>query len=221
MGAPAKTELDMAHPPTTDELLEALTRNSRISLADVKKYPHGHVFEEPVRIVEPRSPSCRAKLDLGNEVMLGELGEVAEEEIPRESEFAFRLVARRLLEIHNSAGRDIPKLVRKYQYNPAFMHPDDLEALGVAAGDVVEIESDHSRILGVAESESGLRRGVVSMPHAFGDAPTPENDARVRSIGSNTGRLSPVDRHYDPYTGIPRMSAIPVHVRAFEGPLAD
>ena len=221
MDAPTATELDMSQPPSTDELLEALTRGSRVSLQEVKKHPHGHVFEEPVSIVEPRDPACTAKLELGNEVMLGELEEVAAEEVGREGEFAFRLVSRRLLEVHNSAGRDIPKLVRKYPYNPAFMHPDDLKALGVAPGEVVEIESDHTQILGVAESESGLRRGVVSMPHAFGDAPTPENDARVRSIGSNTGRLSPVDRHYDPYTGIPRMSAIPVHVRPFQGPLAD
>jgi len=218
---PVATELDMRHPPTTDALLEALTKGSRISLEEVKQHPHGHVFEEPVSIVQPSDPACTEKLQLGNEVMLSELGDVAAEEIEREGEFAFRLVARRLLDVHNSAGRDIPKLVRKYRYNPAFMHPQDLEALGVAPGEVVEIESDHTRILGVAESESGLRRGVVSMPHAFGDAPTPENDARVRSIGSNTGRLSPVDRHYDPYTGIPRMSAIPVHVRAFQGSRAD
>ena len=35
----------------------------------------------------------------------------------------------------------------------------------------------------------------------------------VREFGSNTGRLSSVDRNYDPYTGIPMMSAIPVNVR--------
>ncbi|MFP8876566.1 MAG: molybdopterin-dependent oxidoreductase [Myxococcota bacterium] len=221
MAAPAATQLDMDQPPTTDELLEALTKGSRVPLDEVKKYPHGQVFDEPESIVQPRDPDCTAHFDFANEVMLGELEEVASEDGSRESDFAYRLVSRRLLDVHNSAGRDIPKLVRKYRYNPAFMHPEDLAALGVASGEVVEIESDHATILGVAESESGLRRGVVSMPHAFGDAPTEENDARVRSIGSNTGRLSPVDRHYDPYTGIPRMSAIPVHVRPYAGLLAD
>ena len=52
------------------------------------------------------------------------------------------------------------------------------------------------------------------MPHAFGDAPTRENDARVREIGSNTGRLTSVERDYDPYSGIPLMSSIPVRVEA-------
>jgi anaerobic selenocysteine-containing dehydrogenase len=97
------------------------------------------------------------------------------------------------------------------------MHPDDLASLGVAPGDVIEIESECSSILGVAEAEANLRPGVVSMPHAFGDAPGDTNDARVREIGSNTGRLTSVERDYDPYTGIPRMSSIPVNVRLHQG----
>ena len=98
------------------------------------------------------------------------------------------------------------------------MHPDDLRELGLAPGDVVEIESDHAAILGIVEAAPDVRPGVVSMPHAFGDAP--ERDPELRAIGSNTGRLTPVDRAYDPYSGIPRMSAIPVHVRPFAGELA-
>lgn len=54
------------------------------------------------------------------------------------------------------------------------------------------------------------------MPHAFGDAPGSENDKDVRKIGSNTGRLSASDRNYDPYSGIPLMSAIPVNVAPAE-----
>jgi anaerobic selenocysteine-containing dehydrogenase len=167
--------------------------------------------------VQPKHPNCSAKLDLANETMLAELAEVAAEPVERDTGYSHRLVCRRLLDVHNSAGRDIPKLVRKYTYNPAFMHPDDLASLGVAPGDVIEIESECSSILGVAEAEANLRPGVVSMPHAFGDAPGDTNDARVREIGSNTGRLTSVERDYDPYTGIPRMSSIPVNVRLHQG----
>ena len=35
----------------------------------------------------------------------------------------------------------------------------------------------------------------------------------VRTIGANTGRLSSTDRDYDPVSGIPIMSAIPVNIR--------
>jgi anaerobic selenocysteine-containing dehydrogenase len=219
--APARTELDMENPPTTDELFEMLTKGSRIPLAEVKRHPHGAVFPDPPSIVQPKDPDCTAKLDLANEIMLSELAEVAAEPLERDAGYSHRLLCRRLLDVHNSAGRDIPKLVRKYRYNPAFMHPDDLESLGVAPGDVVEISSDYSSILGVAEAEANLRPGVISMPHAFGDAPGQANDARVREIGSNTGRLTSVERDYDPYSGIPRMSSIPVNVRLYDGAVHD
>ncbi|MEE2678075.1 MAG: molybdopterin-dependent oxidoreductase [Myxococcota bacterium] len=216
--APERTALDMEHPPSTDALFETLTRGSRVSLEEVKRHPHGQVFEAPASIVAPKPADCETKLDLANPVMLEELREVAGEPDERYPDFAFRLLCRRLLDVHNSAGRDIARLTRRYRYNPAFMHPEDLDALGIAPGDVIEIESDHASILGVAEAETGLRRGVISMPHAFGDAPGRKNDSRVREIGSNTGRLSPVDREYDPYTGIPRMSTIPVNVRPHTSP---
>ena len=48
------------------------------------------------------------------------------------------------------------------------------------------------------------------MAHCFGDAP--DHDDAIREIGSNTGRLVDNERDFDPHTGIPRMSAIPVAV---------
>ena len=59
-------------------------------------------------------------------------------------------------------------------------------------------------------ADANLRRGLVSMTHSWGDGP--DRDADVRTIGANTGRLSPVDVDYERYTGLPRMSNIPVRV---------
>jgi anaerobic selenocysteine-containing dehydrogenase len=125
--------------------------------------------------------------------------------------FAYRLISRRLLDVYNSSGRDIPHLVRKWRYNPAFMNPADMAAEGFAIGDIIEIDSGHATILGVVEPAPDVRPGAISMAHSFGDAP--KHDSEVRSIGSNTGRLSPVDRDFDPIHGLPVMSAIPVNVR--------
>jgi anaerobic selenocysteine-containing dehydrogenase len=116
--------------------------------------------------------------------------------------------------VYNSSGRDLDALTRGRPYNPAFLHPDDLAALGVAEGDTVRIASDHASILGVAAAAPELRRGVLSMSHAFGDAP--ERDAEYREIGSTTGRLVDSTSEFDPYTGIPRMSAIPVSIERVE-----
>jgi anaerobic selenocysteine-containing dehydrogenase len=212
---PATTSIDLNRKPTNDELFAALTKGSRIPLDEVKRYPEGHIFEGGTD-VQPGDPGATGRLEFADRTMLGELRDVAAEPVDRDTYYAFRLVSRRLPDVHNSAGRDIPKLVRKWTYNPAFMNPDDLGQLGLTTGDVIEITSSHSSILGVVEPEEAIRRGVISMPHAFGDAPGSPSEKDVRKIGSNTGKLSSVDRNYDPYTGIPLMSAIPVNVAPAE-----
>jgi hypothetical protein len=50
------------------------------------------------------------------------------------------------------------------------------------------------------------------MAHCWGEVPYLHSD--VRSAGSNVNRLIPTDRHFDPITGMVRLSAIPVNVRA-------
>jgi anaerobic selenocysteine-containing dehydrogenase len=218
---PALTEIDMENKPSNELLFAALTHDSKVPLDEVMKYPEGQIFEDPSAVVGPGDPKAPGRIQLADSTMMAELEEVAGEEIIRDADYAFRLISRRLPDVHNSAGRDIPKLVRKYAYNPAFMNPLDLEMLGLGAGDVVEITSSYSAILGVVEPEEAIRRGVVSMPHGFGDAPGSDQDKDVHTFGSNTGRLSSVDEDFDPYSGIPLMSAIPVNVEpALDSPRA-
>ncbi len=209
--------LDMNHDYTTDELFDILTAGSRIPLSEVKKYPHGHIFSDPSIVVLPKEGGCDERLDIGNALMLEELRTVRGETLTGHAGYAgsftftHRLVSRRLNDVYNSSGRDIPKLMKNGRYNPAYMNPSDMETLGLHAGDVVEIASSRAKILGVVEEADDIRPGVISMAHAFGDAPT--EDHKLFSIGSNTGRLTSVDEDYDPRTGMPVMSAIPVNVR--------
>ena len=116
---------------------------------------------------------------------------------------------------YNSGGMTAPRLQSQERTNPAFMHPDDLEALGLSSGDVAEISSARATILGVVEADDTLRRGLVAMSHAWGDVA--EHDEEVRDIGGNTSRLIDVADQWDPYSGQPIMSNIPVTVRAHSG----
>ena len=197
---------------------------SRIPLSEVKKYPHGHIFTDEEIKVLPRDADCEEKLDIGNEFMVGDLAEVIEEPVTGDAAyqpdmaFSHRLVSRRLNDVYNSSGRDIPALTKNHRYNPAFMNPGDMAAAGLSHGDMVRIQSDHSSILGIVEEAPDVRSGVISMAHAFGDAP--ELDNQVMYIGSNTGRLTSVERDYDPRTGMPRMSAIPVNLVRVDDPLS-
>ena len=207
--------LDMEHEPTTDDIYEMMCRGSHVPLDEVKRYPHGHLFEELLeQEIGPRDPDCEDRLDVGNADMLTELAEIGDRAtttIP-DDDRPFLFVPRRENRVINSTGRTLPGLMRGRSYNPAFMHPDDLARLGVAGGDLVEIRSAYDRVTGVAEADADLRPGVVSMSHGFGAIPGEDEDPRVD--GANTNRLLRTDVEYDRYTGIPRMGALPVAVAA-------
>ena len=213
---PLVCALDMERKPTTEQLLEMLAGRSRVPLAEVRKHPHGRVFDEVEEIVQPREADCDARLELADEHMMSALAdvecEVHDAKGPDPTR-PFRLVPRRANQFLNSAGRTIPKLLGKRPYNPAFVHPDDLAALGIASGESVRIASRHDEIVAVAEADHTLRPGVVAMTHAFGGLPGIDDDvASHRTIGSSTSRLLATDDDYDPVSGMPRMGALPVSI---------
>lgn len=218
---PAPTvDFDMENKPTTDELLELMMAGSRIPLADIKKHPAGATFDGDDAIVAEKEDGWEGLLELGDASMLNDLATVrAEATADNGDPHPFRLVSRRSPRVYNSAGRDLPNFTRSRSHNPTFMNPDDLAALGIVPGAAVRITSRHDAILGVARAEAGLRRGVISMAHAFGDAP--DRDSEFKDIGSTTGRLISCTEDYDAYSGIPRMSSIAVNVERHEGASAD
>ncbi len=205
--------LDLDRKPTSDEYLDLTHRGSRIPLDEVRKHPGGRVFEPeaPVTVEPGRPDAAAARMNAAPDAVIEQLRAIRAES-PAGEAFSHRLVSRRMLEVYNSTGDRLPGLRRRYPYNPAFMHPADLARIGVRPGDVVRIDSEHDFIYGVAEATTDVRPGVVSMAHARGGEH--ELDSHVRTIGSSTARLVSAERHFDPISGIPRQSAIPVNVRA-------
>ena len=212
--------LDMHNAPTTDELFELLTEDSRVPLAEVRKHHAGRVYDDPDAVVLPRDPNCAAYLELGNEAMMEQLDAAAlRGDLDGDGEFPFRLISRRQPNTLNSLGRDQPNLVRERPHHPAYMHPADMEALGVEPGALVAITSRRATVHAVVQASEDLRRGIVSMSHGYGiDLDRLEPDAgpgepQAYSMGNHTGALASGEFDYEePHTGIPRMSSIPVHV---------
>jgi anaerobic selenocysteine-containing dehydrogenase len=212
---PIVTQMDMQNKPTTEELYEILTKGSRIPLDEIKKYPDGKIFDEVRETVQSRDPGNEDRLVLDDPHMLEELTEVQDDDwTSRQSteEFPFRMIPRRANNFVNSSGRSLASLRGKRPYNPAFVNPADLDDLGLASGARVEIRSAHGFIEGIVEADEGLRRGCISMTHAFGT--NPDTEADIGEVGSNTGRLTSDDAEYDRYTGMPRLGAIPVAMTA-------
>jgi anaerobic selenocysteine-containing dehydrogenase len=205
-------DLDMVDKPSAEDLLEQVHANSRIPLSLVRQYPHGHLFEGEARtIVRPAQPGWTERLDLGNRTMLDELRSmlVADPLACYADDYPFLLVSRRSNRIMNSAGRLNPKLATE-AHNPLFLHPADMAQLGLQQGSVVRIRSPHGAILALVEPEQELRRGIASISHGYGGNPGEDDDPEA--LGCNVGRLMSSEHEFDPFTGIPRMSALPVAI---------
>lgn len=200
--------------PKTEDFYETICAHSRIPLAEVKKYPHGNIFPVDVPIA-PRDADCKARLECGNPVMLDELNDVFAQDYhtaQNTPDFPFRYIPRRHNNFMNSSGRSIAKLNGDKPWNPVWMHPQDIDAVGVEEGTMVRIATAHDGIVAKVEADDTLRPGVVAISHAFGGLV--DEDDRYDELGANTGRLVRSDVDSDPITGMPRMGNIPVAITA-------
>jgi anaerobic selenocysteine-containing dehydrogenase len=215
-------KLDMEKAPTTDELFDMLTEGSRIPLSEVRRHHAGRVYEDPDGVVLPREPDCQAFLELGNEEMMAQLDETARQgAIDGDDAFPFRLISRRQHNTLNSLSRDQAYIVRERPHHPAYMHPDDMQALGIESGMLIAITSRRASVHAIVAGADDLRRGIVSMSHGYGldlerlEPGADPGEPQPWSMGNHTGALASAELDYmEPHTGIPRMSSIPVHVLA-------
>jgi anaerobic selenocysteine-containing dehydrogenase len=199
--------------PSTEQLLEQVTAGSRVPLDRIRQFPGGALFPDDSIVVQPKDPDCTDRLDVGNADMLADLAQIATQGIARaadDDEFPLRLLCRRHRHVYNSSC-NVEQTHRGRAYNPAYMHSDDLRALGLGDGDIVEIESARAAIHAIVAVDDGVRPGHISM--MFGYGADPERDAELHALGSSANRLIADDSIFDRYTGQPRMSNLPVRIR--------
>jgi anaerobic selenocysteine-containing dehydrogenase len=218
-GPGAGLRLDLERKPTAEEFLDLLCRDARVPLDEIRRHPSGAIFppSEPQRVQPARPENAAHRMNAAPRAVVEQLREIRAEPFggagyQGDGRFTHRLISRRMIELYNSTGDHLPGLRRRYPYNPAFMNPQCLRSIGAAAGDVVRIESEHDFILGVAQPSDEIEPGVISMAHARGDLPE-RADADVRGLGGTTNRLVSTRVDFEPISGIPRQSAIPVNVR--------
>jgi anaerobic selenocysteine-containing dehydrogenase len=205
----------MQQAPTTDELLELFVRRSRVPLDEVKRHPHGQLFPDPQPLAAAKDADWPFRLELGARAMLDELAQVALSlDAPAagagqvratgdERGLPLLLVSRREHAVYNSVGHHLPALKRRCPYNPAYVHPDDARRIGAGDGAAVLVESSAGCVRATLQCATDVRAGVVSMAHGFEGA----------GQGASTAALIDDERDYEPLSGLPRMSAVPVRVR--------
>jgi anaerobic selenocysteine-containing dehydrogenase len=207
----------MQRPPTTEQLLAVLMRNASVPFAEMRAATRGRMFDVPVQYVEPAATDCNARFEVAPPDVLAELADVLAEPVtqgelnPR----GFRLAVRRLRDVQNTMYHQLNSISRRLPQNFAYMHPDDMGALELEEGDQVELATPHGAIELPARADDSVRRGVVSVPHGWGDllhecAP---NIAK-HAPGTNTNELTSADSGCDPINAMPCLTGLPLSVRA-------
>ena len=202
-----------------DDVLDLIYANTKLPLAELRKHVGGTLFPEYVTTVLPAEDGNSARFEMVPDGIADELREVAAESTSAvvitgfdPAVHTFRMSTRRLKSVFNSSGREVEKLRVREGMNFAHMNPDDLADLGIADGGTIEVSSPRGSIRTIAKAADDVRRGTVSMAHAWGGLPDTPSD--LATFGSTTGALIDLQSGYDEITGIPVMSAIPVAVRA-------
>lgn len=206
---PPGTPLDMAQMPSDEELIRLWCEGSRVDFDTLRAHPGGLVVDMPAVTVQPAEDNG-ARLALCPDDIHKELRALHGERPAMD--YPFRLIARRLLETMNSAYRQAERTRRKYPTNRAYLNPQEMQKLGAANGDTVEIRSAHGAIYGIAEADPGVGAGTVSMSHMWGslDASGPGEAA----LGAHTGRLVSLEQNEcEPINHMPVTTAIPVQLR--------
>lgn len=91
-------------------------------------------------------------------------------------------------------------------YNPTYMNPDEMAGLELEPGDAIEVASAHGAIQAVVQADPRLRRGVVSMSHAWGGLPDGDGP------GANVNLLISCQTDVQRINAMPRMSGVPVTI---------
>jgi anaerobic selenocysteine-containing dehydrogenase len=206
--------------PSKFEVLERITHGCRVPLARVRDATRdgGRMFDEAALRVEPPDADASARFDLVPAGIVEQLRAMRAETLDASGRVhdahwpsTHLLVSRRTRQFFNSTGQDLERLMQKGVTNHAHMHPDDLSELAIADDELVEISTPHASVVGLVKASPDIKRGVISMAHAFG-ARGDDIDS-VRAHGASTNRLVDDEHGYDPITGQCRQSAIPVRVR--------
>lgn len=202
--------------PEKAVVLDLISHGSLVKPSQAKsdaqkgEHPGGAIFyHDQHLVIGPADPDASHKFNLDAGAMPDAFTNYARNH-PVDQGFDFRLISRRSKHRYNSNGHTFPYLRKKMPTNPAFFHPDDLAALSISDGDVIEISSRVASIFAVTKASDKVRRGVISMSHAWGDDDAGKQD--VHEKGGSTNRLLDDVEGMDPITGMVVQSAIPVRV---------
>jgi anaerobic selenocysteine-containing dehydrogenase len=183
-----------------------------LTLAVLEANPHGVDLGElePGRVpANLRTPSGR--IELTPQPLVDDLARL-EASLDRDWETSLVLVGRRHVRSNNSWMHNIRVLTKGRNRCTLQMHPADAAERGIEHGDQATVTSRVGSVTLPVDVTDGIRPGVVSIPHGFGqDMPGVQLDVATAYGGVNTNLLT--DEYFsDALSGNIALNGVPVTV---------
>lgn len=183
-----------------------------LSLQKLIDNPHGVDLGalEPSRVPDLLRTQS-GKIEVVPDIMRTDLDRL-EQSLERDWDSSIVLVGRRHVRSNNSWMHNLTILTKGRNRCTLQIHPDDADRLGIRDGEPALVASRVGEVLIDAEVTDGIRPGVVSIPHGFGQN-MPGVKLRVASEyrGVNTNMLT--DEYFrDEISGNIALNGVPVTV---------
>src|SRR5690606_32450983 len=191
-------------------MLDALLKLGpyELSLEKLRAHPHGlDLGPLRPRLKELiRTPSGR--VELAPPAILADLARLRARQAAPDGKLT--LIGRRQLRSNNSWLHNVPALAGGSNRCTLHIHPDDAARLGL--GDEAIVRSAAGELVVPLERTDAIMPGVVSLPHGWGHAGTPQRVA-ARHPGVNANTLTD-DAVVDELSGNAVFNGVPVELSA-------
>jgi anaerobic selenocysteine-containing dehydrogenase len=145
-----------------------------VSLEELKRHPSGVDVPIGGQVMQPAPLGAAGRFELLPDDVADELARfLAVDPVPghfrRDGKtYTHLLATRRMRDLFNSNGRYLRTVRKRTPYNPAYMHPEDLAARGLAVGDRIELVSAAGRAAAIVGEDRDVKPGVILIAHGWG-----------------------------------------------------
>ena len=176
-------------------LVLRLTRNG--SFDDLVAEPHGREIasDEGGDFLGSRVLTDDGKVNLAPERLVAataKLEPLFEREVDNARAGRFKLITKRQVKTHNSGWtHNAPSFTNeRFDTNHLYVAPDDLEKLGIAPGDYVDVSTDVATVRVPVAEEKHLMPGVMALPHGWGHQGAKGMTHASKNAGVNVNLLA-------------------------------
>lgn len=185
-----------------------------LSLAALESHPHGLDLGPLQPCLPQRLFHADKRIRVAIPEMLADLQRANSELLAAEPAPGLKLIGRRHVRSNNSWMHNYHRLVKGRPRCTLLMHPDDVQALGLADGQKVRVQSRVGKVEVMLEQSDCMMPGVVSLPHGWGhDRKGIRMGTATEHAGVSVNDLTD-ERHIDPVSGNNALNGVPVEVRA-------